>query len=172
MGSCRVDRRCAAKNCASLPRMLPSTPRLMLTHLDILLKNYHQNVTDECECSIGIFAPLARVWLCLIDPHRERECVCCLLVLNSVTSTPQWIRQMCCLLVRLHLSDTEQVVDSWLRAEAQSSAPTEHQLLALASQRFHDMRRLMRSRAALDAIALMTGALDPILINTSDYGVT
>ncbi len=28
-----------------------------------------------------------------IDGVCERECVCCLLVLNSVTSTPQWIRQ-------------------------------------------------------------------------------
>ena len=27
------------------------------------------------------------------NPSTERESVCCLLVLNSVTSTPQWIRQ-------------------------------------------------------------------------------
>ena len=26
--------------------------------------------------------------------RRKRERVCCLLVLNSVTSTPQWIRQL------------------------------------------------------------------------------
>jgi hypothetical protein len=48
-------------------------------------------VANACHCFIVIFWYHSRSFVLLDIGFGER--VCCLLVLNSVTSTPQWIRQ-------------------------------------------------------------------------------
>ena len=47
-----------------------------------------------CTCTYVYIHTYLHMYTCI-----QRESVCCLLVLNSVTSTPQWIRQAACVCV-------------------------------------------------------------------------